>query len=73
MMHRKDGKEKDERIVLKTKDLAEVMGIGKDKAYALMRSAGFPSIRIGRSYFVTMQKLAEWLDAYAGRSYLLDD
>ena len=46
-------------------------GIGRDKAYALMRSEAFPSTKIGRTCFVTEKNLEIWLDNYAGREFEL--
>lgn len=57
--------------ILYTKDLMKVLGIGRDRAYALMRSSGFPSTRLGKSYFVTEENLQKWLKTYTGRQYSL--
>ena len=34
------------------KELQNHLGIGKDKAYALVKSKSFPVLKIGGSYFV---------------------
>ena len=57
--------------ILKTDDLKNILGIGRDKAYALMRSEAFPSTKIGRTCFVTEKNLEIWLDNYAGREFEL--
>ena len=57
--------------ILKTNDLKNILGIGRDKAYALMRSEAFPSTKIGRTCFVTEKNLEIWLDNYAGREFEL--
>ena len=57
--------------ILYTKDLMKVLGIGRDRAYALMRSSGFPSTRLGKNYFVTEENLQKWLKTYTGRQYSL--
>lgn len=54
--------------ILQTKDLMNYLKIGKDRAYALMRSKSFPSIRIGKTYCVTMISLQTWLNENAGKS-----
>ena len=59
--------------VLKAKDLQERLGIGRDRAYALMRSAGFPSPRIGRTYFVTSDNFEKWLNDYKYKTFLLKE
>ncbi len=50
-----------ETNVLTTKDLAVKLRIGRDKAYSLIKSPSFPSIKIGNRYIVTEQALADWL------------
>ena len=57
--------------VFTAKELASVLRIGRDKAYALIRSAGFPSICIGKRYIVTEKALNEWLDQYEHKKYVL--
>lgn len=57
--------------MLTTKDLQAVLKIGRDKAYALMRSQAFPSIKIGARYYVTKEALEEWLRKYAYRTFEL--
>lgn len=56
-----------ENRILDTKMLQKKMGIGRDKAYALMRSAGFPSMRIGARYLVIEDKVDQWLEQCAYR------
>lgn len=53
---------------LQTKDLMNYLRIGKDRAYALMRSKSFPSMRIGKTYCVTMTSLQTWLNENAGKN-----
>ena len=40
-------------IIYDTKDLHEILKCGKNKAYALMRSKCFPSMRLNAKYIVT--------------------
>lgn len=46
--------------LLDVKDLMQLMKIGRDKAYNLMRSKSFPSIRIGKSYRVSEDAYNRW-------------
>ena len=62
------GREANELNVLLTKDLMEYMHIGKEKANALMRSKSFPSSKIGKTYFVTMVNLQQWLNENVGKT-----
>ena len=57
--------------MLTTKDLQQILKIGRDRAYALMRSRAFPSIKIGARYYVTKEALEEWLRQYAYKTFEL--
>lgn len=48
-------------MMLTVKDLQELLNIGRDKAYSLMHSKSFPSMRLGRKYYVQEQAIQEWL------------
>lgn len=58
-------------MLLTVKDLQELLKIGRDTAYALMHSAGFPSIRIGGRYYVNKEELTKWLARYAYKTFEL--
>lgn len=45
----------------KEEELQEVLQVGKRQAKALMRTSGFPSIRIGRSYRVEEGAFLDWI------------
>lgn len=62
---------KNELRVYLPKDISKMMGIGRDKAYALFKSKGFPATRIGKTYFVTPEQFNKWLNDYAGKDYIL--
>lgn len=55
--------------ILTPKDVCEMFDIGKNQAYALMNSEGFPSIRLNRKIYVEEDALREWLDSIRGRKY----
>ncbi len=58
----------EELQILRVKDLMDYLKIGKDRAYALMRSSSFPSTQIGKTYFVTVTNFQSWLQDNAGKS-----
>ena len=49
-------------------ELSERLGIGKDKSAQLMRSKGFPSIRIGRRWIVDSVAFEKWYAMNIGRT-----
>ena len=55
--------------MLTAKELSKVLRIGRDKAYALMKSNGFPSLCIGKRYFVTTKALNDWIKCYEHKKY----
>ena len=57
--------------LLTPKDIQRIFSIGKNRAYELMRSSGFPTIRIGNRLYVTKDSLDEWLSTYEGRTFLI--
>ncbi|MCR5011947.1 MAG: helix-turn-helix domain-containing protein [Lachnospiraceae bacterium] len=61
----------DQLKVLTVRELGNVLHIGRDKAYALIKSKGFPSICIGNRYIVTEQALNEWLHQYEHKTYIV--
>ena len=47
-------------------DVAQVLGVSRAQAYNLMRSEGFPTLKIGKRMSVPKHKLIEWIDAHMG-------
>lgn len=58
-------------MLLTVKDLINLLNVGRDTAYALMHSKGFPSMKIGGRYYVARDELQKWLDKYAYKSFEL--
>lgn len=54
-----------ERQTLNIKELAQVMGCGENKARQIVRSKGFPCIKVGNRYLVPIAKFEEWLNNQA--------
>ena len=49
-------------VTLCADDVAKVLGISRANAYNLMRSKGFPTLKIGKRMIVPKDKLIEWID-----------
>lgn len=47
--------------ILTTKDIQNMLKISHKKAKALMRTEGFPAVKIGRDYRVTEEAFSEWM------------
>ena len=50
-------------LALSAEDVAQVLGVSRAQAYNLMRSKGFPTLKIGKRMTVPKYKLIEWIDA----------
>ena len=50
-------------LTLSVPDVASVLGISRAGAYELVRSDGFPSLRIGSRIVVPKEKFIEWINA----------
>lgn len=60
----------DDRL-LTAKDLRNIIGCSKDRAYELIHSESFPCIKIGSRYYVKKSAVDLWLETYSGREYLI--
>lgn len=49
-------------LALSADDVAQVLGISRANTYNLMRSKGFPVLKIGKRMTVPKDKLREWMD-----------
>lgn len=50
-----------DKMLLKPLEVAEILGIGRSKAYQLIAAGAIPSIRIGSSVRVPLEQLREWV------------
>lgn len=49
-------------LALSAEDVAQVLGISRANAYALMHSKGFPTLKIGKRLTVPKDKLIAWIE-----------
>ena len=49
-------------VTLCADEVAKVLGISRANAYNLMRSKGFPTLKIGKRMVVPKDKLISWID-----------
>lgn len=49
--------------VLNVKQLAKALGIGKNKAYEMLRNKTISSIKLGRKYIIPRQYLLDYIEA----------
>lgn len=56
-------KREDLPLFLCVKDVAQVMGIGKNQAYELTHKPGFPVVRLGHRIVIPRDQLFAWIDS----------
>jgi len=54
--------------ILTVKDIQVIFGCGKNQAYEIIHSNGFPCIKIGRRYYIYQKAFAEWLEKNKNRA-----
>jgi excisionase family DNA binding protein len=52
-----------ERLLLSPDQVAEALGIGRSRTYALIAQGDLPSIRVGRLIRVPVDRLRAWIEA----------
>ncbi len=50
-----------EKILLKIPEAAELIGLGRSKAYELAATGEWPTVRIGRAVRIPLAGLREWV------------
>lgn len=50
-------------------EMAKIMGIGRNKAYELVKTEGFPAIYIGSTIKIPIKAFHKWLDSADGECY----
>ena len=59
--------------LLSPKDVKEHLNIGKDYVYNLIKTDGFPSIKIGKRYFIPEDAFNKWIENYTFAEYFIED
>lgn len=60
-IYRNGGSEVMDKTTMSVRELAMQMGISLPKAYELVKTPGFPSIRIGTRILIPIDAFREWL------------
>ncbi len=55
-------------LMLSVREIAKVLGISKTSAYELVRTKGFPVLKIGSRLVVPKEKFREWVEQNTGGS-----
>ena len=66
MIHHNDPVDKYGDKILSVKDVRQIFGCGLRQAYEMVRASGFPSVKIGRKYYISAQALKQWMNDNIG-------
>lgn len=53
-------------LTCSVEEAAKILGISRSMAYQLVRSDGFPTVKIGRRLLVSVKGLERWVEAQTG-------
>ena len=53
---------KESNKILTVKEIQEIFKCGKNQAYEIIHTNGFPKIKIGRKFYIYEKAFDEWLD-----------
>ena len=65
----KEINENSDPVLYTVDDVQRIFKLGKNKAYELLRSDGFPSIKLNKRFYVSQHELCKWIAAQKGRTY----
>ena len=54
-------------LMLSVPEVAAVLGISRAGTYELVKSEGFPSLKIGSRIVVPKEKFIDWIDCHTSR------
>ena len=58
-----------EKMFYNSQDVADILGISLGKSYGLFNTPGFPGLRVGSSYRVSVELFNEWVKQNIGSSF----
>lgn len=58
-----------EKKTLSVPEAAKILGISQTRMYQLAKSAGFPTISVGRRILISVKGLDRWLEEQAQKGY----
>lgn len=53
-------------LTCSVEEAAKILGVSRSMAYQLVRSEGFPTVKIGRRLLVSVKGLERWVEAQTG-------
>ena len=54
---------------LKVKDIQNILGCSEKKVYAIIHKKSFPTIKIGKQYYIPIEAFKKWENTYLFKEY----
>ena len=58
-----------EPVLYTVDDIQRIFKIGRNKAYELLSSDGFPSLKLNKKIYVSKDRLEDWIAKHSGKTY----
>ena len=59
--------------VYTAKEVSQLLHIGKNLTYSLMKTHGFPAYKIGKQYYITDEALDKWLRSIESKTFFTNN
>lgn len=60
-----------ENRMLKVSDIQNHLGVGKNRAYEIIKLKSFPKIKIGHRYYIPEDAYNKWIENYTKKNIFL--
>lgn len=60
---------REHKKLITVKEFSALYGIGLNSAYNIVRSKGFPCIKVGRKYLILMDQVDSFFDKHIGNIF----
>lgn len=60
-----------ENRMLKVSDIQSHLGVGKNRAYEIIKLKSFPKIKIGHRYYIPEDAYNKWIENYTKKNIFL--
>lgn len=56
-------------IIYTVTDVQKILSLGRTRAYELMRSDGFPSVKLNNRLYVSKENFEKWFNKQTNKTY----
>lgn len=70
---KKEGEEIIMNKMLTPQEVKDILKVSMNYTYRLIKTDGFPTIKIGKRYFIPEKALEKWIDDYTFKEYYVEN